>query len=70
MKKNIFLDLRINIGLVLTIIGLLITITGIVSSPTKEALDGLNIDLIWGIVTTVVGLFFLGLYLKNPNMDE
>lgn len=69
MKKNIFLDIRVNIGLILSIIGLLLLITGIVSPPTMKSLHGLNINLIWGAVTTFAGVIFLGLYLKNPNME-
>jgi len=66
---KIFLDLRVDIGLVLAIIGIIILITGIVAEPELKSLHGVNIDLIWGIVTTVVGAFFLGLYFKNPEQN-
>lgn len=64
---KIFLDLRVNIGLVLAIIGIIIFITGIISHPELKSLHGVNIDLIWGIVTMIVGAFFLGLYIRNPK---
>ncbi|MCM3005989.1 hypothetical protein [Priestia koreensis] len=67
--KKMLLDIRANIGWILTIIGLLILVTGIVSPPTLKSLNGLNINLIWGSVTTIVGVIFLGLYFKNPDME-
>ncbi|MDQ0414068.1 hypothetical protein [Mesobacillus stamsii] len=66
---KIFLDLRVNIGLVLTIIGIIIFLTGLITKPELESLHGVNINLIWGIVTTIVGAFFLGLYFKNPDQE-
>ncbi|WP_205684389.1 hypothetical protein [Bacillus sp. MUM 13] len=69
MKKNIFLDIRINIGLIFLIIGLILVISGIISPPTLKSLHGLNINLIWGAVTAVIGVIFLLLYVKRPNID-
>jgi hypothetical protein len=43
----------------------MILLTGLISSPELKALHGVNIDLIWGIVTTIVGVFFLLLYGKH-----
>lgn len=63
MKR--FIDIRLNIGLILTIMGVLILFTGLISSPELKALHGVNIDLIWGIVTTIIGILFLLLYGKR-----
>ena len=58
------LDIRLPIGLMFTLIGLLLTVTGFVTNSDKEmyhrSLD-ININLIWGLVLLVFGglmLFF------------
>lgn len=66
---KIFADIRANIGLIFIIIGALILYTGITSPPALPGLHGLNINLIWGIVTLAVGLLFFIFYIKNPNQD-
>ena len=70
MKIEHFMDLRINIGLVLSIIGVLLMIAGI-NPPDMERLHGMNVNLIWGAVTTAVGLFFLFLFFRSkPGRAE
>lgn len=69
MKLEHFMDLRINIGLVLSIIGILLIIAGF-TPPDMERLHGMNVNLIWGIVTTLVGLFFLFLFFRSKPQPE
>lgn len=66
MKLDHFMDLRVNIGSVLTLIGILLIVAGF-DPPQMDRLHGLNVNLIWGIVTTVVGLFFLALYIGRKK---
>ncbi|MFD1956023.1 hypothetical protein ACFSL6_18060 [Paenibacillus thailandensis] len=66
MKIEHFMDLRVNIGLVLTIIGILLMIAGI-NPQELERLHGMNVNLVWGAVTTVVGLFFLFLFFRSKS---
>ena len=56
------LDLRWPIGLMFSIIGLLLTITGAISGSNEETLKrslGINIDLVWGLVLLAFGAFML-----------
>jgi hypothetical protein len=54
------LDLRLPIGLMFTIFGILLTAFGLVSDPTIYARSlGLNVNLWWGIVLLVFGLIML-----------
>jgi len=52
------LDLRIPIGLMFSIIGLLLVVVGAVNGPTKSSLD-ININLWWGLVLLVFAAFML-----------
>ena len=56
------LDIRLPIGLMFTLIGLLLTVTGFVTNSDKEmyhrSLD-ININLWWGIVLLAFGLLML-----------
>lgn len=60
------LDLRIPMGLMFTIVGLILAIFGIVTqgSDLYQRSAGMNINLIWGCVMFVFGLtmFLLGRY--------
>ena len=54
------LDLRWPIGLMFSIIGALLTITGLINSSNTEAKArslGINIDLWWGILLLIFGVF-------------
>jgi len=56
------LDLRWPIGLMFSLIGVLLTITGIVTSSKTEMYErslNININLIWGVVLLVFGAFML-----------
>ena len=52
------LDIRLPIGMMFTLIGLLLTVTGILTNSDKElyhrSLD-ININLVWGLVLLVFG---------------
>ncbi|MBX6358942.1 MAG: hypothetical protein IRZ03_02560 [Acidobacterium ailaaui] len=58
------LDLRIPMGLMFTIVGLILSSYGLFTrgSTIYERSAGMNINLIWGIVMLVFGvtMFFLG----------
>lgn len=52
------LDIRWPIGLMFSLIGVLLTITGIANGPSDRSL-GINIDLIWGAVLLVFGVLMI-----------
>ena len=52
------LDIRWPIGLMFTLIGVLLVITGVATGPDARSL-GININLWWGIVLLVFGAFML-----------
>jgi len=52
------LDIRWPIGLMFTLIGVLLVITGF-TDGTSPRLPNINIDLIWGIVLLVFGVAML-----------
>jgi putative Mn2+ efflux pump MntP len=60
-------DLRLPIGIMFSVFGLILTIFGAVSDKAiyQEHSLGININLIWGIVLLVFGLFMLFLALKG-----
>jgi len=58
-------DLRLPIGLIFTLFGLLLTGYGLVSDPAIYARSlGLNINLGWGVVVLIFGLWMLWLALR------
>jgi uncharacterized membrane protein HdeD (DUF308 family) len=52
------LDIRWPIGLMFSLIGVLLAVTGLVHGPDARSLN-INIDLIWGIVLLVFGVLML-----------
>jgi len=60
-------DLRLPIGIMFSLFGAILTIFGAVSNKAiyEEHSLGININLIWGIVLLVFGLFMLLLALKG-----
>jgi hypothetical protein len=60
-------DLRLPIGIMFSAFGLILTIFGAVSDKAiyEEHSLGININLIWGIVLLVFGLFMLFLALRG-----
>jgi hypothetical protein len=56
------LDLRLPIGLLFTLLGVLLLLYGLVSDPTiYQASLGININAWWGVVMTAFGGVMLGL---------
>ena len=56
------LDLRWPIGLMFSLIGAMLTITGLVTGSNAEMYKrslGINIDLWWGLVLLAFGIFML-----------
>ncbi len=52
------LDIRWPIGLMFTLIGVLLAVFGAVKASDSVSLD-ININLVWGIVLLVFGVFML-----------
>ena len=56
------LDLRLPIGLMFSIIGVLLTVFGLISDHAIYARSlGINVNLWWGLVLLAFGLLMLGL---------
>jgi hypothetical protein len=55
------LDLRVPIGLLFGLLGVLLTVYGLVSDPAiYQASLGVNVNLWWGLVLVVFGAVMLG----------
>jgi hypothetical protein len=52
-------DLRIPIGLMFSIYGVLLTAYGVVGNPDIKRSMDINIDLIWGVILLLFGAFML-----------
>ena len=64
------LDIRWPIGLMFTLIGALLVITGLVQGPDARSLN-INIDLVWGIILLIFGvLMLLGAVRGGKNKGE
>jgi hypothetical protein len=62
------LDLRLPIGLMFTIFGVMLTLYGLASDPAIYARSlGININLWWGLVLLVFGLVMLGFALRGQR---
>ena len=60
------LDLRLPIGLMFTIIGILLTLFGMISDEAiYERSLGINVNLWWGVVLVVFGVVMLGLMMRG-----
>jgi hypothetical protein len=61
------LDVRLPIGLMFSIFGVLLSAFGLLSDPGIYQLHslGININLIWGVVLLLFGLAMLGLVLRS-----
>lgn len=63
------LDIRIPIGSLFTILGLLLAGTGMTTDASANARSlGHNVNLVWGIVMIVVGLLFLVLARRGRHV--
>ena len=64
MSGEASLDLRLPIGGLFTVLGLMLAGYGLATARNTEMYAksaGMNINLIWGVVMIVTGLIFLGL---------
>jgi len=61
------LDVRLPIGLMFSIFGVLLSAFGLFSDPGIYQVHslGININLIWGLVLLLFGLAMLGLVLRS-----
>lgn len=60
-------DIRLPIGLMFTIIGLLLAIFGLLSDASiYERSLGINVNLVWGGVLTLFGVVMLLMGRKRP----
>jgi len=60
------LDLRLPIGLMFTIFGVMLTLYGFTADPAIYARSlGININLIWGIVLLAAAICLLALWSRN-----
>lgn len=66
------LDLRLPIGLMFSIVGALLVITGLVhaDAETLKRSLGININLDWGLFLLAFGLIMLGFALKGRRKAE
>ena len=59
------LDLRLPIGLMFSIFGVMLTLYGLVSNDAIYATSlGINVNLWWGLVLLVFGLVMLGFAIR------
>ena len=64
------LDLRLPIGLMFGLFGLMLTIFGLVSDPAIYAKSlGVNVNLWWGLVLLAFGLVMLGLAKRGARSE-
>jgi hypothetical protein len=60
-------DIRIPIGLMFTILGLLLAVFGLLSdSSIYQRSLGINVNLLWGAVLTVFGIIMLLMGRRRP----
>lgn len=61
------LDVRLPIGLMFSIFGVLLSGFGLLSDPRIYEVHslGINVNLIWGLVLLLFGLAMLGLVLRS-----
>jgi len=65
------LDLRLPIGLMFTVFGLLLTGYGLVSDPAIYARSlGINVNQWWGLVLVGFGLVMLGLVARSRSANR
>ena len=65
------LDIRWPIGFIFTIYGAILVIFGLAANPgVLERSVGMNIDLVWGGVMLLFGLFMGGLALRASRQNR
>jgi hypothetical protein len=66
------LDVRLPIGLMFSIFGVLLGAFGLVSDPSIYQAHslGINVNLIWGVVLLLFGLVMLGLVARSRGRGD
>ena len=67
------LDLRWPIGFMFTLIGAILAITGLATNSNAEMYKrslGINIDLWWGLVLLVFGVFMLVMAIRGKKKED
>jgi hypothetical protein len=65
------LDIRLPIGIIFTVYGLILIVFGLVTNPAIfERSLNVNIDLWWGAAMLVFGLFMGGLALRASRQNR
>jgi hypothetical protein len=66
------LDIRLPIGIIFTIYGVILPIYGVVADPSmfQEKSLGVNIDLWWGLAMLVFGVFMGALAFRASRYSE
>ena len=65
------LDLRLPIGLMFAIFGVMLTVYGLVSNDAMYATSlGINVNLWWGLVLLVFGVVMLGFALRAQRRSK
>ena len=64
------MDLRTPIGWLFTVVGVLLTAFGWLHRTAAFMPTGIDIDLVWGVVLLVFGLFMLGLAWRARGRRE
>ena len=64
-------DLRLPLGLMFGIFGIVLTILGLTIDPAIYARSlGINVNLIWGLVMLAFGITMLGLVLRRMKINR
>jgi hypothetical protein len=66
------LDVRLPIGLMFSIFGVLLSVFGLLSDPRIYQVHslGINVNLIWGVVLLLFGLVMVGLVLRSRRRRD
>lgn len=64
-------DLRLPIGIMFSFYGVLLSVYGLIGDKEQYARSlGININLIWGVVMLVFGVFMLALALRSKSSQS
>ncbi|MCL6442196.1 MAG: hypothetical protein K6T83_01810 [Alicyclobacillus sp.] len=68
-SKHEFFDLRILVGILFTVYGLILGIYGLAAAP-KTADTSWHIDFWWGLLILIFGLIFLAWSRRPQRLDD
>lgn len=70
-KKLHFLDLKIPLGCLLTFYGIVLTVYGIFSDKSMYSKSlGIDINIWWGLIMLVIGVFVLGIVVFGNRKNK